>query len=93
MRMSWRRLLSAVLLVHAVTPAVADDDARREFFERRIRPVLVRRCYECHSTASVSPKGGLLLDSRDGLLEGGESGAAVVAGDPEGSLLLEALRH
>jgi mono/diheme cytochrome c family protein len=62
-------------------------------FEKRIRPALVQHCYECHSREKGEPKGGLLVDSRAGLLEGGESGAAIVPGNPEDSLLLEALRH
>ncbi len=62
------------------------------FFESRIRPVLIRHCYECHSSASAETGGGLLLDSRDGLRKGGDSGAAVVPGRPADSLLLEALR-
>ena len=64
------------------------------FFEKRIRPVLVESCYECHSTkAGAKLKGGLALDSREGLLQGGETGPAIVPGSPEDSLLIEALRH
>ncbi|MEI8379679.1 MAG: PSD1 and planctomycete cytochrome C domain-containing protein [Planctomycetota bacterium] len=64
------------------------------FFEKRIRPVLVDSCYECHSTRDGNKvKGGLALDSRDGLLRGGESGPALVPGSPDDSLLIEALRH
>ena len=87
------QLLSFLSLALLVAPAAAQEDHRREFFERKIRPVLVRHCYECHSTASVALKGELLLDSRDGLLKGGESGAAIVPGEPDASLLLEAIRH
>ncbi|MCP3696015.1 MAG: DUF1549 domain-containing protein, partial [Planctomycetaceae bacterium] len=64
-----------------------------EFFENKIRPILVNRCYECHSQKSKIVKGGLLLDSRDATLKGGESGAAVVPGKPEESLLLDALQY
>lgn len=64
------------------------------FFEKRIRPVLVESCYECHSTKEgAKVKGGLALDSRSGLLQGGETGPAIVPGSPEDSLLIEALRH
>ncbi|MCA9064278.1 MAG: DUF1553 domain-containing protein [Planctomycetaceae bacterium] len=70
-----------------------EQDRRLAFFETRIRPVLIQHCYECHAAGAKSIKGGLLLDSRDGLLEGGESGPSVVVGQPEESLLLEALRH
>jgi Planctomycete cytochrome C len=67
-----------------------------DFFENRIRPVLVEHCYECHSVeASNSGKlsGELLLDSREALLKGGESGPAVVPGQSEDSLLISALRY
>ena len=63
-----------------------------EFFEKKIRPVLTQHCYKCHSAAASSVKGGLKLDTRDGLHKGGESGAAVVPGDSQSSLLMEALR-
>ena len=79
-------LLSASA-VHAQTP-----DANFEFFEKKIRPVLVEHCYSCHSTAKKQ-KGGLALDSRTGVLKGGESGPAVVAGEPGESLLLKAMRY
>ena len=71
----------------------ADDPAKLEFFENQIRPVLVKHCYECHAADSKEIKGGLLLDSRNGLMTGGESGPAIVPGDPDSSLLLQALRH
>ncbi len=65
-----------------------------EFFEKRIRPVLVERCYECHSAESKKLKDGLLLDSRQGLLKGGESGKpALVPNEVERSRLIEAIRY
>ncbi|MBI5761080.1 MAG: PSD1 domain-containing protein [Planctomycetales bacterium] len=67
--------------------------AGKEFFEKRIRPVLVRHCYECHSAAAKKPKGGLRLDSRAAVRTGGDSGPAVVPGKPDESLLIDALRH
>ena len=48
------------------------------FFEKKIRPVLVEHCYKCHSASSEKVKGGLLLDTREGIRKGGESGHAVV---------------
>ncbi|MEJ7593036.1 MAG: DUF1553 domain-containing protein [Planctomycetaceae bacterium] len=69
------------------------DPAKVEFFEARIRPALVEHCYSCHSADARDVKGGLLLDSRPGILAGGDSGAAVVPGNPDASLLLEVLRH
>lgn len=75
-------------------PAFSADDL--DFFEKKIRPVLVRHCEECHSAAAAKSnrlKGGLLVDSRDGLLKGGESGAAVVPSNVEDSLLIQAMRY
>lgn len=64
-----------------------------KYFEERIRPVLVEHCYSCHSVEAKSVKGGLFLDSREGIRTGGDSGPALVTEKPEESLLLEALRH
>ena len=66
------------------------------FFETKIRPVLVQSCYQCHSEKAVAAKqlqGKLLLDSRDAIRKGGESGPAVVPGNPESSLLISAIKH
>ena len=79
-------LLSATALVEAQSPET-------EFFERRIRPVLVEQCEACHSSRLAEPMGGLRVDSRDGLLQGGASGPAVILGDPERSLVIKALRY
>ncbi len=70
--------------------ALAEKDV--EFFENRIRPVLAQECYECHRTGGKK-KGGLALDYRTALLEGGDSGAAIVPGKPSESLLIKAIRH
>ncbi|TWU01701.1 DUF1553 domain-containing protein [Neorhodopirellula pilleata] len=69
---------------------MADD--RLAFFEKKIRPVLVQRCYQCHSTDAEEVGGKLLLDSRDGMLGGGESGPVINLSSPDESLLLQALR-
>ncbi len=69
------------------------DPAGVEFFEKRIRPVLAERCYACHSAKAAKVKAELWLDSREGMLRGGESGPAVVPGDPEKSLLIKAIRY
>ena len=63
------------------------------FFEKKIRPVLVERCYKCHSAKSEKLKGGLLLDTRAGIRKGGDSGHAVVPGNVRGSLLIVAIRY
>lgn len=71
-----------------------DNDARGiEFFENKIRPVLVKSCYECHSATASKVRAGLFLDTRDGVRKGGDTGPAVVPGNADGSLLLKALRH
>lgn len=69
------------------------DQAGIEFFEKHIRPVLVRSCYECHAADSDSVMGSLRVDSRDGLLQGGDNGPALIPGDAEGSLLISAMRQ
>jgi hypothetical protein len=79
---------SFVQIVFAQIPA---DQA--EFFEKRIRPVLVEKCYGCHSTKLARPMGGLRLDSRDGVRKGGDSGPAVAPGDPAASVLLKAISY
>ena len=64
-----------------------------DFFESKVRPVLVEHCYKCHSAQARSPKGGLRLDSLDGMKKGGDTGPAVVPGDVEASLLVQAVRY
>ena len=63
-----------------------------QFFEKKVRPLLVQRCYTCHS-ADTKPSGGLRVDDRHGLISGGNSGAAVVPGKPEAGLLLRRVTH
>jgi len=64
-----------------------------EFFEKNVRPILIDRCYECHSAAKNSSKGGLILDSMDGAYKGGDEGPAVVPGNLEKSLLIKAVHY
>ena len=76
--------------------ADAPTTAQLEFFEKKIRPVLIKHCYECHSAEAAKKgklKAGLQLDNREGFRAGGESGSAFVPGDPQAGLLLKALRH
>jgi cytochrome c553 len=75
----------------ADAPPAADEALA--FFEEQIRPLLAGSCYRCHSSEADKVKGGLLLDSRAGLLEGGGSGPAIVPGDPDKSLLVLAVRY
>ncbi|MEZ5325321.1 MAG: PSD1 and planctomycete cytochrome C domain-containing protein [Verrucomicrobiales bacterium] len=64
-----------------------------EFFESKVRPVLVEHCYECHSVGADKVKGNLLLDSAQGWKTGGDSGPALVSGQPDDSLLIKAIGH
>jgi hypothetical protein len=83
-------LLSQVEL-HAQEADPGPSPEGVDFFEKRIRPLLVARCYSCHSAAAEKLKGGLRLDTREGLRKGGETGLAIVPGDPEKGLLLRAV--
>ncbi len=62
-----------------------------EFFEAKVRPVLAESCVRCHGPKKQSS--GLRLDSREAILEGGENGPAIVPGDPDKSLLIQAVRY
>jgi mono/diheme cytochrome c family protein len=89
-------LWALILLLPAAAGAAAgtESDARGiELFETKIRPVLVKHCYECHSAESEEVKGSLRLDSAAALQQGGDSGPALVAGRPGQSLLVDALRY
>jgi hypothetical protein len=88
------RLVPALLvawLVWSAASFAADDRAGVEFFESKIRPVLVEKCHQCHSASAAKPKGGLRLDTRTGIRKGGNSGPAVVPGDLEASILFQAI--
>ena len=63
------------------------------FFEGKVRPLLVKHCYECHSTGTEKLKGGLLLDSKEGWLAGGDSGDVIEPGSPDASRLIESVRY
>ena len=65
----------------------------REFFETKVRPVLIERCYECHAANSKSVRGGLLLDTREATLKGGDTGPGLVPGKPDESLLIQAIGY
>lgn len=88
--------LCCLLTAHLGAAVCVSADDGTDFFEQKIRPVLVERCYACHSTEAAKKqnlKGGLLLDSREALRNGGESGPAIVPGKPNESLLVAAIRH
>jgi hypothetical protein len=75
----------------AAAPKLKPEDV--EFFERKIRPVLVERCFECHSAKADEVEGELLLDNRAAIAKGGESGSILVKGNPDKSRLITALRY
>src|SRR5579863_3181469 len=94
-----RRFRCTLIAIAVVLPAAditADDRAlsseNAEFFEQKIRPLLVERCYQCHAHGKPT-KGGLKLDSRNGWQKGGDTGPAIVPGKPDESLLIKAVRY
>ena len=84
-------LIALALTARAVETKLTPEQL--DFFEKHVRPALVDNCYKCHSHQSVKLKGGLLLDTRDGVLKGGENGPVLVPGDPEKSRLISAIRY
>lgn len=82
-----------LLIAALVLPQFAWGETPEEFFEKKIRPVLVKHCYECHSAAENKSRGGLQLDTRAGIRHGGDTGPAVVPEKPDESWLLEAIRY
>jgi hypothetical protein len=93
-----RSLLMAIGIVALLAAKVSAQSAGADvdFFEKSIRPVLVQQCYECHSAAAAAKgklQAGLLLDTKQGVLAGGESGPAIVAGNPDKSPLIGALKY
>ncbi len=86
-------LLRLSVSILALAIAAEAQNTVIDHFEKKIRPVLAARCYSCHSASAVTPQGGLLLDSTQGIRRGGNSGPAIQPGDPEHSLLVRAIRH
>ncbi|MEK6262099.1 MAG: PSD1 and planctomycete cytochrome C domain-containing protein [Planctomycetota bacterium] len=84
-------LALAVVVGASADRAFAESDS--DFFEKKIRPLLAERCGSCHSAAKGKTRGGLALDTREGWQQGGDSGAAIVPGKPEESLLIRAVRY
>ncbi len=88
-----RGFLSGVFALSGVAHAAEPNHEPLVFFEQSVRPLLVKHCYECHSTESEKRKGGLLLDSKDGWMAGGDSGEVIEPGHPEQSLVIEMVRY
>ncbi len=74
-------------------PPVKLSASDAQFFETKIRPLLVDKCYKCHSKEADKIRGGLLLDTREAILHGGNTGPSVVPGKPDESLLIQAIRY
>ena len=89
----YRRVFGVLIAAGAALPVLADAPTLKplEFFEKRVRPILVNRCYDCHS--GDDPENGLQLDSLAGMLRGGDLGPAIVPGKPQQSLLISAINH
>ena len=82
-------LLAACGALASAQPFGAAEAGGVEFFEKRVRPVLVERCYECHG--EKKQKGGLRLDQAAAVTKGGDSGPTLVPGQPEKSLLIKVI--
>ena len=93
--MSFHRLTIAAWLVVLAAPfgLEASDSGQAEFFEKRVRPLLIERCHACHGGETASPMGGLRLDSAKAMRAGGSRGPAVAPGRPEESLLIRAVSY
>ena len=86
-------MISRIIIIATIALSrvlcAADDMA---FFENKVRPLLIERCFDCHSQAKKI-KGGLALESRAGWQKGGDSGPAIVPGKPDDSLLIKAVHY
>ncbi len=93
----WKRAAVVTTIVGwgmGISLSAAEFSAEQlDFFEKKVRPLLVENCFECHSAGAKKVKGGLYLDSREAVLRGGEAGAVVVTGSPEKSLLIKAVEY
>src|SRR5437879_12344703 len=87
------KLLISLLLTAVFRAVAATPSASVEYFEKKIRPVLVEKCYPCHSAKIARPMGGLRLDTREGGRKGGDSGPAITPGDPSRSALVTAISY
>ena len=85
-------MASTALAEDAVTTPTEFSTEQVEFFESKVRPLLVEHCFECHSSTAKAIKGGLKLDSREAVLKGGDSGAGAVPGKADESLIVDAVR-
>src|SRR5688572_7398736 len=87
------RRVTILGLTALVTLSLGAAEANEAFFREKVEPVLKQHCYECHSREAEKIKGGFLLDSKEALLRGGDTGSALVPGDPDNSKIIIAVRH
>lgn len=95
LKLSYCLGLVYIALTCTLSTRVQTDEIRPEhleFFENRIRPLLVGECYECHNSHGKA-RGGLILDTRQGIMKGGDSGPVLDLSNPEASLLIKAVQH
>lgn len=94
---NWKRVRVGAVVLLSLASGVARgaefSPGQLEFFEKEVRPLLAERCFECHSVNAKRLEAGLLLDSRAGHLQGGDSGPAIVPGNADESLLVQAVRY
>src|SRR5438046_2551078 len=83
----------AIVVLLIIAAPARSDDAGAALFRSAVAPILTQHCYPCHSAESKKQKGGLRLDTRAGPRQGGDRGPAVVPGDPDKSLLIQAIRY
>src|SRR5436853_5029800 len=89
----WLGVSVLLLMAPALAPGGEKNAAGIQLFESKVRPVLSKYCYECHSADAKKLRADLLLDSKEGMLKGGVSGPAIVPGKARASLLIKALEH
>src|SRR5262245_57115454 len=90
----WLAFTIAFFLPLSATPLAAQEPtaAGAVFFETKVRPILEKNCFACHSHQAKKFRSGLSLDAREALLKGGDSGPAIVPAHPDKSLLIQAVR-
>jgi cytochrome c553 len=86
-------LRAADMPVGHPTPAKPISATDLQFFESKVRPILVNSCYKCHSKEADKVRGGFMIDTREAILHGGNSGPAIVPGKPDESMLVQAIRY
>ena len=92
-RLACQLLTTLLLVLPAALSAAEPDAAGLEFFEKSVRPILVARCYECHSGGAKKLQGNLRVDSLAALLKGGDTAPAIVPGKPQESLVVAAINY